>query len=235
MLAKSNFIAYALPAYTSGTTQPLDVAIFPSLKYHYRALLEKVYRSRCRAYKPMNEFDVSQIISKAYTLSVTNSNINSGFSRSGIYRFDDCRVFSQARPYSLEEPYRLASVEQIVDMMDKENDRSIEDVINDVHVHSSGFLNNKYGAILISDAALGLLKLQDLSKKQQRNVKDMKGAEKARMVAVEKEKWTVARLEFDHLAALRRVTRYGDGYQVPRPLSIRRAIAKSNAAKRHST
>ncbi|PXF41180.1 hypothetical protein BWQ96_09096 [Gracilariopsis chorda] len=39
MLAKSNVIAYVLPANTSGTTQPLDIAIFQSLKYHYRALL----------------------------------------------------------------------------------------------------------------------------------------------------------------------------------------------------
>ncbi|PXF43024.1 hypothetical protein BWQ96_07272 [Gracilariopsis chorda] len=235
MLAKSTFIAYALPAHTSGTTQPLDVAIFPSLNYHYRARLEKVYRSRCRARKPMNDFDVSQIISKAYTLSLTNYNINSRLSRCGIYPFDECSLFSQARPYIVEETYRLASVEEMVDMMDKENDRSIEDFINYVHVHSSGFLDITYCAVLKSDVALGLLKLQDLRKKQQRNVKDVKEAEEARMVSVEKEKWRVVRLKFDHLAAVRRVTPYGDRYQVPRPLSVRRAIAKSNTAKRHST
>ncbi|PXF46974.1 hypothetical protein BWQ96_03312 [Gracilariopsis chorda] len=111
MVAKSNVIAYALSAHTIGTTQPLDIAVFPSRKYHYRALLKKVYQSQCRAQKPMNEFDVSQIISKAYTLSVTTSNINSGFSRCRIYPFDDCHLFSQSRPYSLEEPYRLSSVE----------------------------------------------------------------------------------------------------------------------------
>ncbi|PXF40200.1 hypothetical protein BWQ96_10090 [Gracilariopsis chorda] len=163
----------------------------------------------------MNEFDVSQIISKAHTLSVTNSNINSGFSRCGIYLFDDCHLFSQARPYSLEEPYRLAIVEEMVNMINKENDWSIEDGINDVNVHSSGFLDTTYGVVLTFDAAWGLLKLQYLRKKQQRNVKDVEGAEKAWIVAVEKEKRRVARLEFDHLATLRRVTRYVDGYQVP--------------------
>ncbi|PXF41181.1 hypothetical protein BWQ96_09097 [Gracilariopsis chorda] len=103
----------------------------------------------------------------------------------------------------------------MVYMMDKEHDRSIEDVINHVHVHSSGFLDTTYGVVRISDTALGLLKLRDLGKKQQRNVKDVKGVEEAQMVAVEKEKRRLARLEFDHLAEVRRVTRYGDGYQAP--------------------
>lgn len=36
VLNDAGFIAYALPAHTSGTTQPLDVAVFGSWKSHYR-------------------------------------------------------------------------------------------------------------------------------------------------------------------------------------------------------
>ena len=72
-----------LPAHSSHLLQPLDVAVFKSLKVFFN--------SACRAFlhrnpgKVITVYDISQLVGEAWPKALTPENLISGFRHSGIY------------------------------------------------------------------------------------------------------------------------------------------------------
>ena len=82
-LKEAGVIAYAFPAHTSGSTQPLDVAVFSSFK---AALREHCLRSVHSWETALSLNDLARIITDSYDQSFTRVNIKAGFRKTDILR-----------------------------------------------------------------------------------------------------------------------------------------------------
>ena len=76
-------IAYALPAHTSGLTQPLDVGVFGPFKQHLNRLIHEA--SEACAASPMDLLDLMKLMRSAYECAFTRSNINRRRSRNLVF------------------------------------------------------------------------------------------------------------------------------------------------------
>ncbi len=72
---------FCLPPHTTHLYQPLDVAVFKSLKENFK----KIVHSRMRRLKNLQRKHFGSIFSKAWDISVTRLNIKSGFKISGLW------------------------------------------------------------------------------------------------------------------------------------------------------
>ena len=80
------YLLLALPPHTAHICQPLDVAVYKSLKSHLSKLINlgKMLRGDFWVAKK----DVASIIKKPFEESLTIGNIKSGFKKCGIYPFN---------------------------------------------------------------------------------------------------------------------------------------------------
>lgn len=84
LLRSNGIIVAGLPAHTSHVLQPLDVGVFSSCKENFRKLL--CTRSITSKRNVRNDiFTICELLSKAYHMSVTSSNVMGGFRRSGLW------------------------------------------------------------------------------------------------------------------------------------------------------
>lgn len=102
---------YALPAHTSGKTQPLDVVPFSVLK---NALNDTV--SNCSGFideRKLDLFDLCAIMKQAYDFAFTRANIKSGFRRAGLWPFDCSKLLNVQRPSDGTSSATFLTVEEI--------------------------------------------------------------------------------------------------------------------------
>lgn len=92
-LAKAHgVILLQLPGHTTHRLQPLDVAVFKPLQTYYDEAVSKWLRT----YEPpVTQFEVSSLLSEAYSRAATLSNAMNGFKATGIWPVDR-NVFSDA-------------------------------------------------------------------------------------------------------------------------------------------
>ncbi|CAN8064371.1 unnamed protein product [Agarophyton chilense] len=150
-------------------------------------MLRVVSQNRRRWEKKISESHVATIITKAYAKSLTVQDIAAGFWKCVISPFDDCRMFAEARPHIFVQPNRISS-HYMVRMMDEIENRKAAEIVDDVHVHSSGFLDTTYGPVLTMEAALGLMRLSERSKAISYTKALSKAAEKQRRETIERER-----------------------------------------------
>ena len=110
-LHSANVIAYALPAHTSGVTQPLDVSVFGVSKSKLRDLVDGM--PTAGAVNVYDQFDILKLVTAAYGKAFTRSNIASGFSKSGIYPANLSYVFAQPCPFSSSQCDKTMNAEDI--------------------------------------------------------------------------------------------------------------------------
>ncbi|KAJ8043230.1 Jerky protein-like-like [Holothuria leucospilota] len=86
-LAKSNSVhIYCLPPHTTNHTQPLDKAVFKSMKSRYNQKCEQCLRDNPG--KLITRYDFCSLFKSSYYSEITMSNIVSGFRATGVYPFD---------------------------------------------------------------------------------------------------------------------------------------------------
>ena len=79
LFKKNIIVAVALPAHTSGVTQPLDLSVCGPWKTYYRELLAEALCGRKLLVAPLDEFHVSKLFSKAYSKSIYSTEHSSWF------------------------------------------------------------------------------------------------------------------------------------------------------------
>ena len=84
LLFRTNrIVVYALPANTSGKTQPLDLVAFSAYKRELNPAIARTVGTGMKAHVDMYEY--CQILTTAYYKAFTHSNITSSFMRSGMW------------------------------------------------------------------------------------------------------------------------------------------------------
>ena len=91
LFAENNIVIYALPAHTSGKTQPLDVVAFSVFK---RKLNDIIFETADRFLgAPVTVFEFTDLLTAAYTATFTRKTIRSSFVRSGVWPVDHKRDY----------------------------------------------------------------------------------------------------------------------------------------------
>ncbi|KAI0563563.1 hypothetical protein FGB62_37g412 [Gracilaria domingensis] len=104
-------------------------------------------------------------------------------------------------------------------MMDAREEELVAKIGENVYLHSSGFLDIEYGAMLSAEAAISIMRLSEQSQRFRRQKTLAFAAEKTR---------------HDLVDALRRSRWKKEPFVVTRTLKVRRAIAKSRVAAKRS-
>ena len=79
-----------LPAHSSHPLQPLDVAVFKSLKFHFNTACRKFLLSNPR--KVTTIYDISR---EAWPQALTPANLISGFRHSGTYPLNPDKITAE--------------------------------------------------------------------------------------------------------------------------------------------
>ena len=173
LFSSNNIEVYALPAHSSGKTQPLDVVLFSCYKSNLNNLLDTV--SNVGNSKVLDEFDYCSLMKEAYYKTFTRENIKSSFLRSGVWPCNPERLMHVPRP---KTDGTIASVEMLEKMMN-ERRQSIRREILGAHttVLQSGFVSTKKGAVLTAPLALEFARKsaeKHVAKKQEREMNERK-------------------------------------------------------------
>ena len=225
-LKEAGVIAYALPAHTSGTTQPLDVAVFAPFK---AALKDQLLRSAQSWATTLSLNDFASIITEAYDRAFTRVNIKSGFRKTGICPFDPRALLSHALPAdcSPEDENRVLSPGSLMSLYNKKKRSRMRRRSSAVLIRQ-GTLDTSSGVTLTSENAMCAIKQCEESKKKKWQAKKAREKErKDRREARSREKEQHEERALQKLERQRSLRR-----SKARPLALRREIAKSRTAAR---
>lgn len=154
---ENNIIVYALPAHTSGKTQPLDVVMFSPFK---KALNESI--SLCSTVGKIDIFDVfdfCRMLSYAYRKAFTEANIVQAFKKSGLWPIDSSQLLGVPRPGTAEDIRTILNVDQLEKLFEQKRAAVRETVLgSDSAMLANGYIDTTKGAVLTSDRALMLIR-----------------------------------------------------------------------------
>ena len=244
----SNVLVYALPAHTSGKTQPLDVVTFGSMKQSLDELI-----SNAIEIETLEAFDIYQLctlVKKAFTKAFTRQEIMSAFERSGLWPVNHQKILGVPRRANDASSTRLLSVDEIEKLFLEKRAMARRRLLgSDVSIGTCGFVDTAKGALLNCDAALNAVRVQDESRKARREDAERRAkirvqarekrqqealvkertkdrAERAWIERAEKARWAErARLANRSIDAFR---------EAVRPLPVRREIARARAGIRQA-
>lgn len=152
LFSKNNVEVYALPAHSSGKTQPLDVILFSAYKTSLNNLLDTV--CDIDEHVVLDEFDYCTMMREAYYKTFTRENIASGFRRAGMWPCDPNRLINIPR---IRDDDTVASVEMLEQMMNDRRNSIRQEVLGaNTKVLQSGFVYTKRGAVLTAEYALNI-------------------------------------------------------------------------------
>ena len=108
-LAKSNSVhIFCLPPHTTNQTQPLDKAVFKSMKAGHNRLCQKFMRENPG--RVITRYDFCQIFKEVYNRELTMENIINGFRATGVYPFNPHAINAEHLQQSaIETQLRVAS------------------------------------------------------------------------------------------------------------------------------
>lgn len=227
VLNDAGVIAYALPAHTSGTTQPLDVGVFGAWKSHYREDIRLLTASSNS--RKLDEFDFATVLRSSYRKAFTHENILAGFRGTGLHPLDEMKLIGRARPYSDEQPHRIATVEEMCNMLDKKRQQASVVLLKPLNVLKSGFIDTSKGVMLTSPQAMLLIRDKE-SFRQHKFEQEAERLNKSVAEIQDRLSRRLARERYVQRAMRYRNKRYGEPYIEPRPFELRRVIAKKRTA-----
>ena len=230
ILQTGGVIVYALPAHTSGYTQPLDVSVFGPFKESLRANVERL-ASPCVSNK-YDIFDYLKIMREAFFVAFTRRNILSGFAKAGIWPLHPPSLLSRPLPESSRNRGGIMTVEELANMLemkrsDRRNGLGLRPTMT-----SNGYLDTSAGLVLTTTSAMALVYgkfKRDRAKMKAQQLRE-RNREEAQKILYEKTRET--RIADCMRRAQWRTATYGEPFLLPRPLRIRRQIAKDHTALR---
>ena len=227
----NNVIVYALPAHTSGKTQPLDVTIFSPFK---SVLNEAINLAIAKdEQNTWDTFAFCSMLRYAYKKSFSNGNIISAFRRSGIWPLDAYQLLSIPRPQSHmhQVTMSVAELEQLLQVRRTEIRHSI--LGSDVKLTHSGFVDTTRGQMLTSYNAMNLAREKYRHDGRRKLMEAAKAAELSLRKARRTERAQVESVNFRNARWAKRAELAGMTIGVfikrVRSLRERRAIARRTA------
>lgn len=227
ILEEGGVIAYALPAHTSGTTQPLDVGVFSPFKSAYREELRLV--TSAAEERKLDEFDFARILTAAYQKSFAYHNIINAFRKAGLNPHDEMKLIGKARPMSDDEPHRIADVDMMCDMLDAKRKLQSTKLLSPSRVLKSGFIDTSRGVTLTRSTAMDIIKSNESDKHQKRLLEERKREEKRDAERGEADRRRVERCRHSSKALAIRVHMYKEPAVFPRSFYVLCLIAKRHA------
>jgi len=157
LFSANNIIVYAVPAHTSGKSQPLDVVLFSSFK---NALNDVALRCTSPDItQKLGIFEFFSFFREAYAKSFTTTNIQAGFRRSGLCPLDIRRLLGVPRPASSEVDAPLLSVEALEKLFEQKQEEFRRKVLgSDATMTQSGFVDTTCGQVMTAPQVLALVR-----------------------------------------------------------------------------
>ena len=176
MLEEGGITVYAVPAHTSGVTQPLDVGVFSPFKAHLRNLMEDL--SSPMSHNKYGVLDFLKLVRTACEKAFTRSNKTSSFGKSSVHPLDWGILTSTPRLLSSEHANKLATVQDIETMIDEKRTKQSQLIGLQPAVLQNGFVDTTNGLCLTSSEALIMGREQDGFDTAKRAERSRKEAEK---------------------------------------------------------
>ena len=230
ILRTRGVIVYALPAHTSRYTQPLDVSVFGPFKESLRASVGRL-ASPCVSNK-YDIFDYLKIMREAFSLAFTRRNILSGFAKAGIWSLHAPALLLRPLPESARNRDCMLTVDELADLLEVKRSERRNGLELRPRMMENGYLDTCAGLVLTTTSAMALVYgkfKRDRAKRdaQQRRERNRDEADKI-VYARTRE----TRISDCMRRAQWRTATYGELLIFPRPIRIRRQIAKNRAASR---
>ena len=221
---QGGIVAFALPAHTSGSTQPMDVGVFQPFK----SQLNTTIRCVCSVYMDnvFDVFDLCRFMTSAYTCAFTGDIIRKSFAKTGIYPFDSAKLIGVHRPLNETCESVAVSLQEMELLLEEKRERRREGSTIAPVVMRKGYLDTKQGLVLTSNEALRLIrrKEEDDARKMERKYNKMV-SDNAKFV-LEARRRRQDRRKLDHSRAKRHSALYNEEFVLPRSIKERRAAAR---------
>lgn len=228
-------VVYALPAHSSGKTQPLDVVCFSVFKNALnKSLNAAASTDKLDVY---DSFDFCGMLKSAFWPAFTEQNNKSAFVRSGIWPLEPFRLLSVPRPATASNTSCVLLVSELRKKMDEKLCAARRAVIGeDAVLLACGYVDTSRGAVVTSTRAMQLAADRARLDEVARHRSSIIASRRAVTSACRREKW---RVEADRLwaaawssqAEMSGMTVEAFRRQV-RPLEERRARARARTARR---
>lgn len=117
LFKKNNVEVYALPAYTSGKTQPLYVVAFSVFKAALNYAISTVLQAN-----KLDELDMyayCALIKDVYYKASTRKNIQASFRRARMWPLDTTRLLNKPRPQDDEDVGTVLSVPELIKLYEQ--------------------------------------------------------------------------------------------------------------------
>ena len=228
-------VVYALPAHTSGKTQPLDVVAFSI----YKRELNTAISSTVRVGHP-EELDMWQycsILAHAYYKAFTRENIVSSFGRSGLWPLDVQRLLGTAKPRDTNALGEICTTATLINLLEQKRRQAREGILGaELSVLRTGFVDTSRGAVLTSPEALAIAKRKADSDEKKREAEHIAlNRRAARQAAQDAQRKKQRAREFEFVCARRASLAHmsvGVFKAQLRSLKERRAVARVKATER---
>jgi len=235
LFERNNIIVYALPAHTSGKSQPLDVVLFGSFK---RALNNKM--SDISSRDGMSNWDVFTLCSlmmSAYADAFTSKNVKAGFRRSGIWPLDSSRLLSTPRPAAPNNLETILGKEQRAALFEEKRTEMRSIILGtDAVLQSTGYIVTTCGEVMTSSNEMALMRASSNRARAVRDEAQKKSREREIIMARKRAREQKRRELIMEYTAVRRASLCGlsvAAYKERlRPMSVRRAAARLAAFRR---
>eukprot|EP00171_Calliarthron_tuberculosum_P005712 IDg5712t1 len=184
---RKGIVVYALPAHTSGKTQPCDVVLFAAFRAALTdAMIRLVQKDAARQ---LDMYDYCSILREAYHQAFTRDNIVASFRRSGLWPVDPSRLLAVPRPRDDVDLQTIVPPCELETLLDAKRDAVRRGILGvDVCVLSCGYLDTKRGAVLTSEAALAAARGKREQELRKREAKRLADARKELTAARRREK-----------------------------------------------
>lgn len=113
-LKQNNVVVYALPAHSSGKTEPLGTGVFGTFKRELNSAIDETVTDGNSA--KIDLFELSSIIHHAYLRSFTPKTITDAFRKSEMWPLDRTVLMSSPRPLDLDKQGDIISIERMEDL-----------------------------------------------------------------------------------------------------------------------
>ena len=157
LFRRNRIIAYALPAHTSGTTQPLDVVMFSEYKRELNNAIAATLKTADA--DQLDMFQYCALMTYAYNRNFTRSNIEASFRRASLWLLNPSQLLNVPRLRDTNARSEIMSPEQLVKLLDEKRAAVRKNILGrEVSLLRSGFIDTTRGAVLTSNEALSALR-----------------------------------------------------------------------------
>jgi DDE superfamily endonuclease len=206
-LMNCSVLAYALPAHTSGTTQPLDVGIFSPFK---QALNKHTHcLSATTGYAPFDVFDFAKMMSAAFDDAFTIQNIKSAFRKTGLWPLNSERLLSMPLPMDRQNRSTIVSVTDMQVMLDEKRKKLREGMCIQPAVIKRGFVDTSAGLELTQPDVMRLVEARENTERVKYLAAASKAVAKEKTVEQNREKQRQATVAWNSRLLERRSQLFG--------------------------